>query len=97
MSETVVFEHLRSMNFKSHPVWPNSLIARLPGGVQVQAVGRPLYGVILMGHHVGGRSLVEFEERIPLEASRAQVAQAIVRIFEQIGDADPGWKVKHMK
>ena len=97
MLSRTAFDHLREMKFMPDSTWPDSLVGRLQGGVVLKAVGHPLYGVVLMGHYMGPRTLVEFEERISLDASREQVAQAIVRIIGQIGDSDPEWRAKYME
>ena len=85
------------MNFRPHALTPETLVGRLAGGVEVKAVMHPLHGVALLGYYVGPRSAVEFEERIPGDASLSEVTQAIVRIYEQIGASDPQWKALHMR
>lgn len=84
------------MQFRPHATWPDTWRARLPGGVEVNAVTHPLRGIVLMGHYVGPRSAVDFEEQLPVSPTASQLAEAVIRMFEQIGACDPAWKAKFM-
>jgi hypothetical protein len=97
VTSEVVIEHLRRLGFTRDDVWPDTMLRVLPGGVVVKAVWSPLHGTVLMGHHVGPRHAVQFEEAVPHDATDTQIRDALRRIAEQIGRCDPAWKAKHLR
>jgi hypothetical protein len=62
----------------------------LEGGIEVRSVAHPLYGLVLLGSHFTGRTVTEFEVRLPEEASVQEIAKALVQIYEQVFKCQDG-------